>query len=35
MSESHNTRSIFFPVLLILVRAFLLLNTVNLLPGST
>lgn len=35
MSQTHKSRSIFFPVLLILVGAFLLLNTLNLLPGST
>ena len=35
MSDTHKSRSLFFPVLLILVGAFLLLNTLNLLPGST
>ena len=35
MSETHKSRSLFFPVLLILVGGFLLLNQFNLLPGST
>lgn len=35
MSTQHKTRSIFWPIMLILVGGFLLLNTLNLLPGST
>jgi hypothetical protein len=35
MSQTHKSRSFFFPVLLILVGGFLLLNQLNLLPGST
>ena len=35
MSTSHKPRSLFFPILLILVGGFLLLNQLNLLPGST
>jgi len=35
MNKQSQPRSLFFPVLLILVGAFLLLNTLKLLPGST